>query len=1005
MDKEKIRTFAKEKKLLLLAVVGGAVVLILLLCIWGVLRDRAHSAENVNSEVWISAEELRKSGLEFLPEDPEQIQAVADMASGILSELSEAGSDRETVIQTLRDTILGLGYGITEEEAQELSQWLVDYYLKKQETIQNSSQTTAGEDSSSFEQLQTDLQAMAEYLEKLDVSVTYNREELQNLITVQGGSLETIQKYLDHLKEEISVLKEELSGCENTGSLEETVNTGINSISLLLGTLYENIADTQNEILVKLVDSSLNTNEKYEEIQARLGDLTVSINQNLEELDDHLSGVLDDLMADHDEQSRELIQKLQAMQEQVTALLEESAQENALQFTQMEENSRARHEALIQKLTETYRSITAALEEMRTEDNTQNTVLVEQLQRMQAELDAVLGQISADNEGYYTSLTERLTKLHSGLNSTLEAMKTESAEQNTAQQELILSSADGIRSVLEMLEQSGEEWHRETNFNINTKAAELMNNLNGIHTYITSTQQEIRQILEDIQTADTQRMSEILEEFRGITADLAAIHTSMDTAHGEIKTLITEVEANLKKEADANQSELLGALTEMDHSFEQANSEGFQGLLDSLQVQAENMQNQFDALNSSMTANTSTINQTAENNKTEVLNKLVSMESSISSTLQGISTGTGVSQEAILKRIGQLEENTNNHLSGISGDIQSVFQRVSNGKALLASALLTKDAVIDEDATFQEIHDAILGIKQEIVIGVDKLPGIIEYEYHHHTGDSKNGGGCYTVEDVHQHVGSCYVVCRVDESGCHSDGNYNVNGMMHCPKTVSHSYCWNGETRWSEWVHPDDGNSHVDGNRHSEHLVTVCGKNAGQSYGWKTGCGLQDGQITGAHIIYDADAVSAAAAEYRKEAADENAAAMEKLEELLEALEQGNAVGGTSVPEKDSGVTEQVEKETESQTETEVETQVEETEEEALTEDETVVEDETVTEGETSTEGEAESEAVQETEGDTGAVEESESGTEGEKEDDVGEAGETEEGETKEQSEEEETKE
>ena len=821
---------------------------------------------------------------------------------------------------------------------------------------------------------------MADYLEQLDASVTYNKEELQNLTTVQGDSLDTIQEYLDNLKAEISVLKEEFSSYESTDTshLEESVNTGITNISSLLGTLYESIANTQNEILVKLADSGLETGEKYEEINNRLGDLTVSINQNLEEIDDHISSVLDDLMADNDEQNREFIKQLQSTQEQVTTLISEFAQENALQLTRMEENSAARYESLTQTLTEVHNAITAALEEMRAENSEQNAALVEQLQTMKAELDAVLGQLSEENEAYYTSLVETLTKMNGDLNGLLEEMKAENTEQNAALQELIRTSADGLRSMLETLQQSGEEWYNGTNSNINTKVAELMNNLDGIHNNITSTQLDIRQTLVDMQTADAQRMNQIMEEFYGITADLAAINTSMDTAHGEIKTLITEVETSLKNEADENQSELLGALTEMDSSFEQANSEGFQNLLNSLQAQAENMQSQFDALNSSMTANTSAINQTAETNKTEVLNKLASMESSINNTVNNIGTGTSVSQEAILERIGQMEENTNNRLSGLSGDIQSVFQRVSNGKALLASALLTKDVVIDEDATFQEIHDAILSIEQEVVIGVDKLPGTIEYEYHYHTGDAQNGGGCYTVEDVHHHNAGCYQLCTYSWTGCEgSTGWTDGNSISHCPYRETHSICNGGQTMYKTYDHYNGGGSqsgHRSGGS-STHAILVCGKTEGQHYGWATGCGLQDGQIIGAHIVYDADAVSAAAATYRKEAADENALAMEKLEELLNALEQETAAGVVEIPEEDpdSALTEETEAETESQAEPE--TEEEETESEALPEEGTESGTGEETEPETETEEENESSETEKPEDGSEAAEETESET------------------------------
>ena len=391
------------------------------------------------------------------------------------------------------------------------------------------------------------------------------------------------------------------------------------------------------------------------------------------------------------------------------------------------------------------------------------------------------------------------------------------------------------------------------------------------------------------------------------------------------------------------------------------------------------MQSQFDALNSSMTANTSAINQTAESNKTEVLNKLSSMESNISNTVNNIGTGTSVSQEAILERIGQLEENTNNRLSGLSGDIQSVFQRVSNGKALLASALLTKNVVIDEDATFQEIYDAILSIKQETVIGVDKIPGTIEYEYHYHTGDAQNGGGCYTVEDVHHHNASCYQLCTYSWTGCEgSNGWTDGNSISHCNYRETHSICNNGQTMYKVYSHYNGGGSqsgHRSGGS-STHAISVCGKTEGQHYGWTTGCGLQDGQIVGAHIVYDADAVSEAAATYRMEAANENALAMEKLEELLNALEQETAAGVVKIPEedKDSEITDEVETETESQTEPE--TKEEETESAELPEKETESGTVEETEQETETEEEDESTAAEKPVDGSEAAEETESETE-----------------------------
>ena len=377
---------------------------------------------------------------------------------------------------------------------------------------------------------------------------------------------------------------------------------------------------------------------------------------------------------------------------------------------------------------------------------------------------------------------------------------------------------------------------------ITDKVNLLMDELGTMQTNISSSQETITQLLTDMRSTDAQDMEKLLDRFYDVSSDLGNIQSHIQSMHEDTQLLIEEVKAG----ADENQEELLSVLNGIDQSFNEQETAHFQSLNESLQSQSEKIMALFESLQQSM-----------GNNSAGILEQLGSMETSLKQDVSNITIGLTDNQTGLLNRINGLETAVGAKMDGLSNDIDSVFQRVSNGKQLLASALLTKNVVVDEDAAFREIYDAILSIEQQLVIGVDRIPGKIKYLYHYHTGSLENGRGCYTLEDVHQHVGSCYVICQVVESGCHSAGNYNVNGMMHCPKTIRHSYCWNNETRWGEWVHPDDGSSHVNGDRRSEHLVTVCGKNAGQGYGWKTGCGLNDSQIIGAEILYDADAAAA----------------------------------------------------------------------------------------------------------------------------------------------------
>ena len=959
MKKDDNIPITKEKKIYLIGGAIAAVIVIIVLCILIWRRPSGSSSADISSLI---AEELSTADLDYLPSETSQLDKIADTTADVLNRLSETGTDREGMIQTLKESLLGMNLGLSEEEAQDLAQWLVDLYLEQQNVTENTG-LTVEPDSALLEQLTSDLQNMADYLEQLDASVVQNREELLNLTSNQNDSYNTIQEYLQNLETTVSELHQEFSSYETDGSIgetiSETVNTGISNISSLLGTLYESIANTQNEILVELANSELDNSEKYETINNRLGDLTVSLNQTLEEIDDHLSGVLDDLMADNDEQQAAFIKELQSSRETLTTLISEVEAGNSLRFEQAEQNNAARHEALTQTLNEISTSITAALEKMQEENTTQNTALMEALQNAHEELNNVLSNLSTENAAYYESLTEALEAMNHSISGALSSMQEVNSTEHSSMLETIQEEISNAISALESL---GEGWYTDTNANLDTKVTQLMNNLDSIHNSITSSQLDIKQMLVDMSSADAGRMEQILEKFQGVTADLANINTTMDTAHEEIRNLITEVQANLQNTADENQSELLTTLNNMDSSFSQANTEGFSNLLESLQSQADSMKSQFDQLNESLANNVSGINQNVTDSKTEMLQKLESMETSISSTVNNIGSGTSVSQEAILNRINQMEENTNNRLSGLSGDIQSVFQRVSNGKALLASALLTKDVVIDEDATFQQIHDAILSIDQEIVIGVDQIPGTIEYEYHHHTGDSQNGGGCYTVEDVHHHNADCYQLCTYSWTGCEgSTGWTDGNSISHCPYRETHSICNGGQTMYKTYDHYNGGGSasgHRDGGS-STHAISICGKTEGQHYGWTTACGLQEGQIIGAHIVYDADAVSAAAAEYRQQA---QANVIFDLQEYLDSVQTDDMI--TDKDNTEDTLSDETEAETETDSEPMDETEEPETDSAESSEDPdgTIPESEEPSTEETETESETETETASEEE-------------------------------------------
>ena len=221
----------------------------------------------------------------------------------------------------------------------------------------------------------------------------------------------------------------------------------------------------------------------------------------------------------------------------------------------------------------------------------------------------------------------------------------------------------------------------------------------------------------------------------------------------------------------------------------------------------------------------------------------------------GMQTNLTTLQQTFAKQFGDLNvsagQNTEELKSyleelnnGLKQDMNQVFTSVSNGKKKLASALLTKGVSTNEDATFAQLAEAILNIDQKLVIGVEEIPGTIRYQYHYHVDASGNqphteksdtAGGCYT--GTHGHVHSV-------EDGCYKEESYHV-----------HRDDCSGYPVWVDWapgVEPYWGFIYTCGEpANATRRVLICSKQAGSIDYYVPSCGLADGQIIGAEIVYD----------------------------------------------------------------------------------------------------------------------------------------------------------
>ena len=119
----------------------------------------------------------------------------------------------------------------------------------------------------------------------------------------------------------------------------------------------------------------------------------------------------------------------------------------------------------------------------------------------------------------------------------------------------------------------------------------------------------------------------------------------------------------------------------------------------------------------------------------------------------------------------------------------TLFQSVSDGKKLLAATLLTKGPKVANNATFEQISDAILAIPQNF-----EYPNAqISYDRHRHvnrngvqtTSVQSSSGGCYTSAVRHSHSGAASL-----GSGCYQG---NFMGHEHTGTDMQGTGCYQGD--------------------------------------------------------------------------------------------------------------------------------------------------------------------------------------------------------------------
>lgn len=443
-----------------------------------------------------------------------------------------------------------------------------------------------------------------------------------------------------------------------------------------------------------------------------------------------------------------------------------------------------------------------------------------------------------------------------------------------------------------------------------TKVNEIRTDMESIHTDVTKTLEEISRIMQEMDAQKKQdntdhkesitEINRINESVQSVNQTVSKLEDRLNTSYENLKNLVQEVRTTEEKNRELWTQEQT-QLTEQQKQLLKEVEESRQETIRSLALVESNLKNmlesdmvQITAAFGSLTAELQTrvqeLSALLENRMNRVDQNLSGLDknvtglgnniSGLSENVNGLNEnvdGVGKNVESLFTRIGELDNGMQTNLTtlqqtfakqfgdlnvsagqnteelksyleelnnGLKQDMNQVFTSVSNGKKKLASALLTKGVSTNEDATFAQLAEAILNIDQKLVIGVEEIPGTIRYQYHYHVDASGNqphteksdtAGGCYT--GTHGHVHSV-------EEGCYKEESYHV-----------HRDDCSGYPVWVDWapgVEPYWGFIYTCGEpANATRRVLICSKQAGSTDYYVPSCGLADGQIIGAEILYD----------------------------------------------------------------------------------------------------------------------------------------------------------
>ncbi len=499
-------------------------------------------------------------------------------------------------------------------------------------------------------------------------------------------------------------------------------------------------------------------------------------------------------------------------------------------------------------------------------------------------LDSLEKELSELMEKDFSSLSETMIANHSELVENMKSLENRLDESKQSIESLIERISKTELKNQEELKKILADMKTELDANMTSTKDELAaldtehykdlsKQMDSLHGQIDSTQNKIAALQDKLQSDSSKNMEEIKKSFSEVKEELDAIQNAYTVSQKSIEDLINKFAAD----EESHHEKTIASLEEMNENLLQSGADNLTSMITNLSELEQSYLTSMEELTQYLGNSFDTVNQSIENTENN-------LSSQFDAKYQVLIEGQNEMNENISNQFMTINNNMSNNnddviaalnsaLGEMKSELQSVFTFVSNGKRLLASALLTKGVSVPEDASFAEIRDGILAIKQTIYLGTETqyIPGTISYDYHHHvdgsgaaTGGAANrsqSGGCYTTPVYHSHTNSCYETYTYTATRWEpiswnwTNDHYHGNSYTGVPdKCRSCSYCGACEI---------DG-GHNDHGRQVEYTATgkrlKCTKTPGQTVEYYVpACGLSEGQIIGAHIVYEQGATASTA--------------------------------------------------------------------------------------------------------------------------------------------------